>query len=435
MRFYSTRDRHTAYTFTQAVQLGLAPDGGLFLPETIPGLPDGFVQALPNLSFVEIATVMATPFLKTEFTEAEIVEMVEAAFPFSAPVVPLNNQYSVLELFHGPTLAFKDFGARFMAQVLQRVVERLSRPLTILVATSGDTGSAVAHGFWKKQGIRVVLLYPDGMVSGIQEQQLTTLGENIIALKVQGTFDDCQRLVKTAFLDETLRQQLRLTSANSINIARLLPQSFYYAAAIGQLGGLEQPVIFSVPSGNLGNLTGGILAAKMGLPVHRFLAALNRNDVFREFLQEGYFKPRKVIPTISNAMDVGNPSNLERIRALFNDDITAIRQTIEAYHFDDDATRHAIAHAYETHHYVFDPHGAVGYLAARTYAQTRKDVHVVVLATAHPAKFNSVIQQVLGKEAPTPERLARWLTRQGQPYPISAHFEVFKAFLLELPSV
>ena len=435
MRFYSTRNPALRVSFREAVLQGLAPDGGLFMPAEIPYLSDAVVHRLPKMPLPEIAAHLLTPYLQEDFTSGDILRLIEEAFTFPAPVTPLTETLFILELFHGPTLAFKDFGAQFMASVFQRLAEQTRRTITILVATSGDTGSAVARGFWKKEGLRVVLLYPAGKVSDIQERQLTALGENVFPVKIHGTFDDCQRLVKTAFMDRALRDKLALSSANSINIARLLPQMVYYAAGFAQLPETRQPVTVIVPSGNLGNLTAGLMAARMGIPFAHFVAALNKNDVFLHYLESGEFQPRPAVPTLSNAMDVGNPSNLERIVDLYHHNHADIRRAISAYRFDDAATRQAIQHVARTFDYILDPHTAVGYLATEAHRQaTESTGQWLLLSTAHPAKFNTTIAEVLGRPTPTPERLARVLQHEPNATPLSAEYADFKDFLWHLPS-
>ena len=436
MLYVSTRNKNQPFPLSRAVLSGLAPDGGLLLPQTIPFLPTTWYQELPKLTFHQIAQTMLTPYLQGEFSEETIATIITEAFTFPVPLISLTERLHILELFHGPTLAFKDFGARFMAQVFKRLAQQLGREITILVATSGDTGSAVAHGFWRQEGIRVILLYPAGMVSTTQEHQLTGYGENITALRVQGTFDDCQRLVKTAFQDKELRQHRLMTSANSINIARLLPQMLYYAAAVAQLATPNFPVVMAVPSGNLGNLTGGIIAWKMGLPITHFIAALNTNDVFKEYLTTGRFSPREARPTLSNAMDVGHPSNLERLRSLFNENHYHLQETVSAISATDAQTLQTIRQVYQEYGYLLDPHGAVGWFATQDiYLRNRfGDAHWVVLATAHPAKFNPVMQQAIGKEISIPLRLQRILQRPTSVISISATYTHFREFLFDLPS-
>lgn len=350
MNYFSTNNPHHIVSFEEAVMQGIAPDGGLFMPSEIPVFTEEQLYQLRDKSFKEIAFQVLHPFLKNEIGEDSLRGIIEDVYTFDAPLKFLADNLGVLELFHGPTLAFKDFGARFMARIMGYFNHKYSSELTILVATSGDTGSAVANGFYKQPGVQVVLLYPSRMVSEIQEKQLTTMGENIIALEVEGTFDDCQRLVKHAFLDAELKDAIRLSSANSINIARLLPQVVYYVYAFTQLPDKNKEIVFSVPSGNLGNLTAGLLAAEMGIPVKQFVAALNRNNVFQSFLASGELKPVKAVPTISNAMDVGNPSNLARIRALYHDDLKIIKKKVHAYSFDDDQTLLAIRNIFDRYH-------------------------------------------------------------------------------------
>ncbi len=433
MKFFSTNKQSPLASFFEAMRNGLAPDGGLYMPESIPRLPDTFWNSLPNLSFSEIAFQMARPFLGDEIGEEELAGAVEDAFNFPVKIHSLDGQVHILELFHGPTLAFKDFGARFMARLFSVKAQKEEQDVTILVATSGDTGSAVAHGFYKVPGIKVCLLYPAGKVSRLQEQQMATLGENITTLEVDGVFDDCQRLVKQAFVDKELNRAMQLSSANSINIARLLPQSFYYAFAAGELQkqGISAKPAFSVPSGNFGNLTGGILAMKMGLPVARFIAATNVNDVVPEFLHGSEFSPRDSIQTISNAMDVGNPSNFVRIQALFENSDDAIRQNIKGYSYSDEITREAICEVFDTHNYLMCPHTAIGYRAAKEFIQKNNSPNPVIsLATAHPVKFRDVIEPETGTTIDVPERLEKWLKREKTSIPIGKSYEEFKEFLM-----
>ncbi len=431
LKFYSTKNRSLQVSLHVAVQQGIAPDGGLFMPVEIPRLSPEQLRALKGCTFQEIAEVALRPFLQPELTPAQIGQLVQTAFNFEVPLRLLHKRTYVLELFHGPTLAFKDFGARFMAQLLKLLFDRRDKEITILVATSGDTGSAVARGFYGQKGVRVVLLYPSGKVSAIQEKQLTTLRKNVIAVEVKGDFDDCQRLVKMAFADSQLNEKLLLTSANSINIARLLPQALYYLYAGTQLECLESPLVFSVPSGNLGNLTGGLLARAMGLPVQRFVAALNSNRVFYHYLQTGAFRPAPVVPTISNAMDVGNPSNFFRILDLFNGNWLALSEVIYGASFSDEQTLQAIRQVYGQTGYVFDPHGAVGYLGLQHYLHNMgSGGNNVVLATAHPAKFKDVIERSIDCKTSTPQRLISALRGKKRSVQLSANFAEFKEWLL-----
>ena len=358
--------------------------------------------------------------------------IIQKALSFPAPLHAIDGDTAILELFHGPTLAFKDFGARFMAQVLSYYREKESQEWTILVATSGDTGSAVAQGFLGAEGIHVVLLYPSGRVSATQELQLTTIGGNVTALEIDGTFDDCQRLVKSAFADRDLSTRCHLTSANSINIARLIPQSFYYFEAYARRPDPARSMVFSVPSGNLGNLTGGILAWRMGLPVERFIAATNANRVFTDYVQTGFFNPRQALQTISNAMDVGNPSNLARIMVIFAGSIDAVKSILDSYSVSDEVTQDTIRDVFARRGYVLDPHGAVAYSAlGRWRSEHRSNAFGVVLETAHPAKFLDAYDDHLRRTIPVPERLAAVLQRTKQSTKLTAAFEDLKSYLID----
>jgi threonine synthase len=430
MKYLSTRNSELRYSFGDAVIKGLADDGGLFLPEFIPVLPESFFKNIEKLSFTDIAFEIASKFID-DITPADLRDIIEEAVNFPAPVVPLNGNFSILELFHGNTCAFKDFGARFLAGALSHYLKKREQRCTILVATSGDTGSAVASGFYGKENIDVIILYPSGKVSRIQEQQLTTFGKNIMAYEIDGVFDDCQRLVKTAFLDKELTDNYFLTSANSINIGRLLPQSFYYVNAWKQIKNKEKDVVFVVPSGNLGNLTSGILAKTFGLPVKYFVSALNRNDIFKKYLESGSFTPVPSIPTISNAMDVGNPSNLERISYIFKNDMELLRQNIHAYSYDDEQTKAAINSAHESYGYVFDPHGAVGYLATKEDSEKfGGDAEYIILETAHPAKFLEEVKDSEKFTVEMPERLAEFLKKEKESVKVGNDYADFKKNLL-----
>ncbi|MEX0995397.1 MAG: threonine synthase [Balneolaceae bacterium] len=435
VQYISTNGESDPVSFRKAMQQGLAPDGGLYMPDKIPRLPRRFWDAVDTYSLQEIAVEVSRQFIGDELSKDSIRELADQALDFDAPLVHLYEQVWLLELFHGPTLAFKDFGARFMAQAFARLDEENGRDLLILVATSGDTGSAVANGFYGVPGTRVCLLYPSGKVSSLQEKQMTTLGGNVTALEVNGTFDDCQKLVKTAFGDDKLKNVLRLSSANSINIARLLPQSFYYISAYGQIrgktGSAGSPV-YSVPSGNFGNLTAGILAMKMGLPAERFLAATNRNDVVPEYLDSGKFKPRPSVQTISNAMDVGNPSNFDRLKYLFGGSAEEIRKVVWGKSFDDRVTRSCIRKVYEQTGKVVDPHTAVGILAADTYRkESGTGEPVIVLSTAHPSKFADIVEQETGRPVEIPDSLKACLGREKKSIAVEKDYESFKSFLIE----
>lgn len=453
MKLFSTNNKNYKVGFREAVLQGLAPDGGLFMPESLPRFSPSFINSLSGLSFSELSFLLAREILADEVLSGEIPErdlerIVCTALNFDAPLVQLDNNTSVLELFHGPTLAFKDFGARFLAGIISHY--RLEKTV-VLVATSGDTGSAVANGFHNVPGVDVIILYPSGKVSHIQEQQLTTLGGNVTALEVNGTFDDCQRMVKEAFADASLRKRFNLSSANSINIARLLPQSFYYFYAATRPTDGGRPLVFSVPSGNFGNLTAGLFAMQMGLPVHRFIAAVNSNDIFPNYLQTGKFEPKPSIPTLSNAMDVGNPSNFARIQALFGN-AGAAGKIIFSRSYSDPQTLEAIREIHTRHNYLMDPHGAVAYLALQDYLQSTSpdsdshtpdsDSHTpannmssttdisraaglnhaarhnnfnsIVLETAHPAKFAETVEQATGAKVTIPKTLAHCLQLKKQ---------------------
>ena len=431
MKFFSTNRKSELVDFRNAVINGIADDGGLYLPVEIPKLPDSFFSNLNSFSFHKIALTVTELFVDG-ITKNDLKKIIQDSFNFPVPTVQLDENFSILELTHGPTLAFKDFGARFMANTLSHFVKNANDEIVILVATSGDTGSAVANGFYNVEGIKVVLLYPSGMVSKIQEQQLTTLGGNITALEIEGTFDDCQRLVKEAFADLNLKKNLNLTSANSINIARLIPQSLYYFYSYGQLQKRNKPIVFSVPSGNLGNLTGGILAFKMGLPVSKFIAAANANKVFPDYLKSGKFIPQPTIKTISNAMDVGNPSNFARISSIFLNQSDNAGKVIFSDSFSDEDTYNAIREVYSKYNYVIDPHGAVGYLADRKYSmEYGNDFISIILETAHPAKFASEIEKALGINIEIPDRLKSCLNKEKQSIKLSKEFSELKSFLLE----
>jgi threonine synthase len=399
------------------------------MPSTLRPLPASFWEALPELDFAELAFRVSAQLCGEAVPTKTLRAMVEATLGFDAPLHPLAPNLGVLELFHGPTLAFKDFGARFMAQLLSYFVQGDTRPLTILVATSGDTGGAVASGFFDTPGIEVVILYPAGQVSALQEKQLTTLGHNITALEVEGTFDDCQALVKQAFLDQALTQEMRLSSANSINIARLIPQSWYYFRAWQQLPAEHGPVVFCVPSGNFGNLTGGLLAQRLGLPVARFLAATNANDVVPSYLSSGRYEPRPSVRTLSNAMDVGNPSNFARLQDLFGASWPDMQAHIAGYRVSDEETRAGIRTVWQRHGYAMDPHGAVGYLATQDYLDQHPDHYGIVLETAHPAKFPEVVAEETGQPVHIPERLARLRDLPKVAVPMSTDYDAFKDWL------
>jgi threonine synthase len=431
MKFRSTIPRSPEVSLRDAVLRGSAPDGGLYMPVEMPRLGSDFLERLPSLSFPEIAQEVGSLFVGKEIPTSALTDIVTTAFNFPVPLVALGERLHILELFHGPTLAFKDFGARFMARLMGYFVAESGKHLTVIVATSGDTGSAVAQAFLGVSGIRVVILYPAGRVSSAQEKQLTTLGENITALEVAGSFDDCQRLAKQALVDPSLAGKVTLTSANSINIARLIPQSFYYFSAYSQLGSANDHVVFSVPSGNFGNLTGGLFAKRMGLPIAQFIAATNTNDVVPEFLRSGNLIPRASRHTISNAMDVGNPSNFARIVDLYDNDLHAIRHDIWGCSFSDEETLRVMHDVEQKHGYVLDPHTAVGVLGWQSFAkQNHGTTQGIVLATAHPAKFGETVARAIGARPEMPERLAAFLTRQKKSIAFPNRFAELQEFLL-----
>ena len=430
MKLYSTNNIKELVSLRQAVLQGLPSDNGLFMPQEIPSLPLSFYQKIESLSFKEIAFEVCSSLFQGVIPEVDLHHIVEKSIDFPAPLVKLTDQIHILELFHGPSLAFKDFGARFMAQLMSYFNRGEDKELVILVATSGDTGGAVAAGFHKTPGIKVVILYPSGKVSPLQEKQLTTLGHNISAIEIDGTFDDCQALVKKAFLDQDLQSNIRLTSANSINISRLIPQTFYYFEAYKQLKDKSTPVVFTVPSGNFGNLTAGLLAQKMGLPIYHFIAATNSNDVVPSYLQTGKYSPKPSVRTISNAMDVGNPSNFARMQNLYGSTWNKIKSDISGFSFSDDETRIAIKSVFKQFNYVIDPHGAVGYLAASEYLKNHSLTQHVILETAHPSKFMEEVNSILNTQIDIPERLATLADKEKEADFLSLSFGSFKTWLL-----
>ena len=431
MKYYSTNGGSASVDLKTAVVNGLAEDGGLYMPERIGRLPDDFFRNIQNLSFQEIALRVAKAFFAEDIPESDLRHIVEETLTFDCPIVKVEENIYSLELFHGPTLAFKDVGARFMARMLQHFLGGGGETVNVLVATSGDTGSAVANGFLGVEGIRVFVLYPKGKVSPIQECQFTTLGQNITAIEVDGVFDDCQALVKQAFVDQELKGAMKLTSANSINLARLLPQSFYYFNAYARMKQLcvEDNLIVCVPSGNFGNICSALIGRRMGLPVARFIAANNRISVFYEFLQSGEYIPRHSIQTIANAMDVGAPSNFARIWDLYGKDWKAIRADISGYVVDDDTIMATIADCFSRTGYVLDPHGACGYKALSGGLQAGETG--IFCETAHPAKFKETVERAIGEEVRLPARLEAFTKGKKQSVELPARFNTFKSFLLE----
>ncbi len=433
MHYYSTNKKAPLVSLQEAVVKGLAPDKGLYMPETIQQLSPDFYGKMENLGLPDIAKTVASAFFGDDIPKEKLDAIVTDTLTFNIPLKKIEEGIYVLELFHGPTFAFKDVGARFMARMLSYFVrEQQQADVKVLVATSGDTGSAVANGFLGVEGIQVFVLYPSGKVSDIQEAQFSTLGKNIVALEIDGTFDDCQALVKSAFMDRALNAQLNLTSANSINVARFLPQSFYYFYAYAQLPkqAAAGDVVFSVPSGNLGNLTAGLFAKRMGLPVKRFIAANNRNDVFREYLQTGNYSPRASVQTVANAMDVGAPSNFNRILDLYAHSHESITKDITAYRYSDEEIKRAIGEMYQKAGYLLDPHGTCGYLALKEGLQPGETG--IFLATAHPAKFKETVEACIGSPLQIPDGLAAFMQREKQSCPIANDYNLFKKALINL---
>ena len=404
MRLFSTAGQSAPVSFAEALFRGLAPDGGLFMPETLAPLPPDEIEPLKGADAVSCGLAVARHLLGEELEDEVLQSAVRDALGFPLPLVPLGPRMHVLELFHGPTLAFKDVGARFMGSLMSKL-HRSGPPLTVMVATSGDTGGAVAHAFLGLPHTRVLVLFPEGQVSERQQRQFTTLGDQVLAVAVQGAFDDCQRLVKAMFQDSAARQALALTSANSINIGRLLPQIFYYFHAWAQLHH-RRPLIFSVPSGNFGNLAAGLMARELGLPAAGFVTATNANDVVPEYLSTGRYRPRASVRTLSSAMDVGDPSNLARILALYEGDLGRLRRCLTASAWSDGQTREAMQRVFDEHGYILDPHTAVGWLALEQALNGNPEAHGVVLATAHPAKFGDIVEEAIRCPVPVPERLA-----------------------------
>ncbi len=431
MNYYSTENRKLRRTLKDAVLDGLATDGGLYMPESIPVLPKKQLQSFKSKTFLEISREIALNLFHEDLTESEILDITETAINFDTPLVEVEEDIYTQELFHGPTLAFKDVGARFMARMMGHFTMGLDQEINVLVATSGDTGSAVASGFWNVEGIQVYILYPSGGVSQLQEKQLTTLGGNITALEVSGTFDDCQRLVKSAFQDKDLTEKLILTSANSINLARLLPQTFYYFNAWARLPENHEFYV-SVPSGNFGNLTAGLIAGKMGLPVKHYIVATNVNDVVPEYLKTGKYRPRPSIPTIANAMDVGNPSNFARILDLYGQSHDAIATAMSAYVYTDDELRSTIGEVYLRTGYLLDPHGAAGYRALKAFTPKQKGIPGVFLETAHPGKFSLTVEEVIQSTVEIPEQLMEASSKKKSSIKLAAEFPDFKEFLFNL---
>jgi threonine synthase len=432
MKYYSTNLKAPDATLEEAVVKGLASDKGLYMPYRIKPLPKEFYETIEQLSFQEIAYRVADAFFGEDVPADTLKQIVYDTLSFDVPAVPVTDRIYSLELFHGPTLAFKDVGGRFMARLLGYFIRREGqKQVNVLVATSGDTGSAVANGFLGVEGIHVYVLYPKGKVSEIQEKQFTTLCQNITAIEVDGTFDDCQALVKNAFMDEELNAHMKLTSANSINVARFLPQAFYYFYAYAQLkkAGKADRLVVSVPSGNFGNITAGLFGKCMGLPIRRFIAANNRNDIFYQYLQTGQYRPRPSVATIANAMDVGNPSNFARILALYDNSHSGIAAEVSGATYTDEQIRQTVKQCYEETGYLLDPHGACGY---RALTEGLKEGETgLFLETAHPAKFLDTVQGIIGAPVEIPAKLQAFMKGTKQTVAMSKDFPAFKQYLLE----
>ena len=427
MQYYSLHHKSPKTSFKKAVIEGLAKDRGIYFPEEVTPLDTAFIQNISNYTNHEIAFKVIQQFVGNDIPEPVLKEIIKNTLTFDFPIEKITDQISSLELFHGPTMAFKDVGAKFMAQCLEYFNKDNDEEVTVLVATSGDTGGAVANGFLGAKGVNVVILYPSGKVSNIQEKQLTTLGQNITALEVDGVFDDCQEMVKTAFLDDEIER--KLTSANSINIARWLPKMFYFFFAYKSLHQKKKALVFSVPSGNFGNICAGIMAQKLGLPVKHFVASTNVNDIVPNYLKSGEYTPKPSKATISNAMDVGNPSNFIRIRELFDNDLQQLRNSFSSYSFSDDETREKMQDIYDISGYVSDPHGAVGYLGLEKYGLQENEIGIF-LETAHPVKFLDVVESTLPISVAIPEQIKKVIDKEKVALKIST-YEDLKSYLMK----
>ena len=429
MNYFSLNNNAPIATFETAVRKGLAPDKGLYFPEHIEPLEASFLDSIENYSDAEIAFQSIKQFICPEIPEYDLKQIISETLSFDFPVVEIEEGISTLELFHGPTMAFKDVGARFMARCLGYFNKDNNEEVTVLVATSCDTGGAVASGFLGVKGVRVVILYPSGKVSHVQEKQLTTLGQNITALEVDGTFDDCQDIVKRAFLDDDLTEKMALTSANSINIARWMPQMFYFLFAYKQLKSKNKPIVFSVPSGNFGNICAGMLAQKLGFPFAHFIASNNANNVVERYFKTNTYSPLPSIQTISNAMDVGNPSNFVRIQKLHDNNFEALKNNLTAYSFSDEQTKEALSAIYKGSGYIADPHGAVGYLGCKSYREKNPAAQTIFLETAHPTKFLDVVEAVIPEKIALPPQIQAVIEKEKSAIYVEDYSQ-FKTFLL-----
>ncbi len=429
MKFFSLHNESPTVSFQEAVVKGIAPDKGLYFPEDITPLSKDFFKNIERYSNHEIAFELIKQFVGDEIPEKDLKKIIADTLNFDFPLIEIEDNIFSLELFHGPTMAFKDVGGRFMARCLSYFNKNNTNEVTVLVATSGDTGGAVASGFLGVKGVNVVILYPSGKVSDVQEKQLTTLGQNIKALEVDGNFDDCQKMVKTAFLDTEITNKIQLTSANSINIARWLPQMFYFAFAYKQLKNKEKNIIFSIPSGNYGNICAGMMAKKLGLPISHFVAATNANRVVPNYMETGSYEPIKSIQTISNAMDVGDPSNFIRIQKIYNNSFKALKKDLSSYSFTDYETREAMLNIYNDNNYIADPHGAVGYLGLKKYLTNQSNIQGVFLETAHPVKFLDVVEPVINKTIKFPPQIEAIIHKTKEATAIRSYDDM-KSFLL-----
>lgn len=430
MKFYSLNKQSPAVDFKEATIRGLAPDKGLYFPEYIPLLSKELLENIGRIDNATIAYEVIREYAADVIPPEDLGRIAKEAIDFEIPLVQVDNNISSLELFHGPTLAFKDVGARFMSRCLGYFAKERNQKVVVLVATSGDTGGAVANGFYNVDGVEVVILYPSGKVSSVQEKQLTTLGSNIHALEVKGNFDDCQRMVKEAFADKELNERLFLTSANSINIARWLPQQFYYLLAWKQWDDKSNPPVIAVPSGNFGNICAGIMAYKSGMPVKHFIAACNANDTVPEFFRTGKYEAKKAVPTISNAMDVGDPSNFVRIQKIFSDDIADMKKMISSCSISDEETRNILKTVFEEKRYLMDTHGAVAYLALQRYLENNPGSKGIFLETAHPVKFYDVVEPIIGQRVPIPELVQQQLKKEKSAVLMNAESSQLKEYLL-----
>ena len=432
MQFYSLNKKSPNVNFKDATINGQAPDKGLYFPKTIPQVKKELIKNIENINNEAIAFEVIKPYVGNAIAEDDLYNIVTETVNFSIPLVKVTDDIFSLELYHGPTLAFKDIGARFMSRCLGHFVKGSDKKVTVLVATSGDTGGAVANGFYNVPGVDVVILYPSGKVSSVQEKQLTTLGNNIYALEVEGNFDDCQKMVKAAFLDNELNKKLFLTSANSINVARWLPQQFYYFFAYKQWIEKDNPPVISVPSGNFGNICAGLLANASGLPVKHFIAACNANNVVPQYFETQNYQPQKAVATISNAMDVGDPSNFVRIMELFQQQFSNLTAKVSSCSISDDITKETLRSVYSQHNYLCDPHGAVAYRALEDYLQTSTNSKGIFLETAHPVKFYDVVEPVIAQTVAVPDSIKEQLTKEKKSTLIGVGVEELKRFLVRL---